>query len=323
MSNITKVLAQLVWLDIFGKLKNPTRIDIKGWVANQGYSVNSGATKRQFELAAFIDSSYLVAALANDCNRMAMASIETICGISPETKLPRSGAWGLIRTYYAAFFAAHAILRMFGRSCSYLDLNYVNKFNEVSSVYLGNSECANISPGFYSIEIDRTFSRVKIRQLKDSHKDTWRELASLLSTVATQCTTNNNVTALSAQKIEAFDLVTQIKYGITGAGAGRILTSLSELRNSVNYQQSHRLWFPYGGKSPAISYIEKMSELSNLTLDSCSFPSGKDEVVNFFETSRALISLLLELVDECDRKFNGLNDIFNNGTLKLRNLVRI
>ena len=321
MSDISKVLVQLVWLDIFGKIKNPTKIDIKGWVANQGYFVEVNCKTKQYKLIAS-DSSYLMTALANDCNRMAMASIETICGVYPEIRLPRSGAWGLIRTYYAAFFAAHALLRMFGRSCSYLDSNHVNKINEIAGLFTTNKYFSPISPGFYGIEIDRAFNYVQIRPLKDSHKDTWREFISLLSIISDQCTNSANIAALSSHKLEAFDLITKIKNGIFSVRANSNAINLSELRNSVNYQQSHHLWFPYGGSSAAVEYIDNISNVSNLTLDACGISGGPGEVNNFFEVCKVIISLLLELIIACDNKVDGMNNIFSNGTLKLMNLVK-
>jgi hypothetical protein len=315
MSNTAKILTQLSRIQIFGELVKTTEIDIKGWLANQGYYITRSEYGDQYELTNFSGQSSLITALANDCNRMAMASIESVCGISNEKKLPKSSAWGLIRTYYSAFFSAHAILRIFGRSCSYIDENYTKKINESLSLSTRDTQ-ANITPGFYAIEINQDFSIVTIKKLKDSHKDTWGEFLLLLDLLSEQCTRSDKVTALSSQKEEAFDTIIRIR-GILSK------KNLSKIRNSVNYQHSHRLWFPYGGKSPALEYITRISNPYALTSNLYQFSDSKDEIVNFFEASIALISLLLDLIDECKNKVVNFNHVFSRGTLKLRELVGI
>ena len=101
MEAISKVLVQQTYLDIF-ECTSYTQIDLKGWIANQDYFVDNTLTSNSFALRAG-RKSYLMNALANDCNRMAIATIESICGIKEEPVLKKSAAWGMVRSYYAAF----------------------------------------------------------------------------------------------------------------------------------------------------------------------------------------------------------------------------
>jgi hypothetical protein len=102
MSDEARVLSQLAHLEIFKK-QVETFIDLKGWVANQQYLIDPAMTSKSFVLRAH-DSNGLKAALANDCNRMAMAAIESISGFQPEKIFPKSSGWATIRAYYASFF---------------------------------------------------------------------------------------------------------------------------------------------------------------------------------------------------------------------------
>ena len=53
-------------------------------------------------------------------------------GIGIVGGLPKSTGWILIRAYYAAFFAAHSLLRMFGISCIQLDAQQITAISRVA-----------------------------------------------------------------------------------------------------------------------------------------------------------------------------------------------
>lgn len=171
MSEISSVIAQLAYLGIFGDVTN-TKIDLRGWVANQSYLIDEDISADTFILRVN-DTPTLKAAIANDCNRMAMASFETIAGIQKEPHLPKSGAWGIIRSYYASFFAAHTILRIFGGSCTQLEQEHLKKIYEMALALKKEGDVNRLESGFYYIHVTRDFQTVSFKKIKDSHKDTW------------------------------------------------------------------------------------------------------------------------------------------------------
>jgi hypothetical protein len=201
MSPISKVLVQHTRLDIF-KCDRPTEIDMKGWVANQNYFVDSNLQTNNFSIRA-ADKDYLKSALANDCNRMAAAAIESISGVQLDKSLNKSGAWGVIRSYYAAFFAIHSILRMFGVSCSQLEQEHVNKIYESANTVGKTGSVSRLDSGFYSIKIDDSYTCVSFHKYKNSHKDTWGEFLSLIEKLMSD---SENATAISKYKLEAIDI---------------------------------------------------------------------------------------------------------------------
>jgi len=68
-------------------------------------------------------------------------------GITAVGNLPKSTAWILIRAYYAAFFAAHSILRMFGNLCIQLESPETFALDHVAQSFVQNGLGARHSHG--------------------------------------------------------------------------------------------------------------------------------------------------------------------------------
>jgi hypothetical protein len=314
MSAISKVLVQQSQLEIFSCTRK-TCVDLKGWVANQGYFVDSDLESNRFILRA-ADTNYLRAAYANDCNRMAMAAIESAAGIHIDPAMKKSGAWGIIRAYYAAFFAAHSIMRMFGISCSQLEQPHVDKIYELAKLVGKVGSINKLEKGFYSIETDKNTTNVSFFKYKDSHRDTWARFLALLEFLKKQ---SSNVSALSKYRIEAIDILTSIKRGITRSHCGDKGNWLSFIRNSVNYQQSHGVWFPYERKPIAPLYLGKMANEWTRKPEDLKSNLSNSDIETFFEVVLMVLSLFRELLIGCFDKVGLQNSVFTNGSLRLLN----
>lgn len=81
----------------------------------------------------FREPELITRAIAADSCRLASASFQTISGVADEMiekdKLP----WSLVKLYYAAFYAGHAVLRLCGESCSYFNRSHVDRIAKVVS----------------------------------------------------------------------------------------------------------------------------------------------------------------------------------------------
>ena len=316
MSSITKVLVQQTRLDIFS-CNRSTEVDMKGWIANQNYFIDSDLTGNDYSIRAS-DKGYLKSALANDCNRMAAAAIESISGIQPDNNLNKSGAWGVIRAYYSAFFAIHSIMRMFGISCSQLDQAHVDKIYESASAVGKTGEITRLDKGFYAINVDPDFSTVTFHKYKDSHKDTWGEFLKLVEKLISD---SANVTAISKYKIEAIDILTSVRRGVTRSRCGDKGNWLSVMRNSVNYQHSHGVWFPYESRPIAPSYISTLGEDWIKPVDTLEIGLKGSDIETFFEVTLIINSIFRELLVSCAEKAGRSNKVFTNGALKLLNTI--
>lgn len=294
-----------------------TSIDVKGWVATQNYYIDSDIEATKFTLRAS-NPEQLKAALANDVNRMTIAAFESAAGVLPDPAMPRSVAWGAIRAYYASFFAAHALMRLFGTCCSQLDYEHVNMVYRSALIFGKTGAIKSIDSGFYSVSIDANFETVVFEKLKDSHKDSWRTFRTLLDQVAEKIPES---VSISKYKIEASALISDISDSISRANS----TSgnwLSLMRNSINYRHSHGVWFPYTSKLNGPQMLDAASRkwLTYPSVDNLASDAG--DVDAFMTTSTKVVALLRELIISGSELSTKINPSFKNGCLKLLNEVQ-
>lgn len=317
MSSISKVLVQQTHLEIFNCVRM-TSVDMKGWIANQKYFVDSDLTDNDYSVRVS-DKEYLKTALANDCNRMSAAAIESIAGVQLDSNLNKSGAWGVIRSYYASFFAIHSIMRMFGISCSQLLQSHVDKIFEFANVVGKTGRVTRLEKGFYSIRIDKHFANVSFHKYKDSHRDTWGEFLSLIEKLIDE---SRNATAIYMHKDEVIDILTTVKKGITRSRCTANGNWLSTIRNSVNYQHTHGVWFPYERKSIAPTYINNFSRDWVKPISTLDLGLTGCDIQVFFNVTLLINSLFRELLVSCIDRSGSTNHIFTNGCMKLMNTIQ-
>lgn len=312
MSDGARVLSQLAHLEIFKK-QNKSLMDVKAWVANQNYYVDPGMSPTSFTLTVY-DQDGLKAALANDCNRMSMAAIESICGVQIDSVFSTSSSWAAIRTYYASFFAAHAILRIFGYSYSQLEFEHAKKIFEVAKS-IGVQDTNNkIEHGFYNIQIDRQFKKVIFEKKSDSHKDMWRGFLSLIEQLTNDVSTTS---AISQHKGEAIDLLSETRKGITKNGSHAIGNWLSELRNHVNYRHSHGAWYPSEMGISIQRAVTNISSRWKKPSNTFSTMDKQHEMELFFESTTLLLSFMREMLCECTDKVDDKGTVFQLGALRM------
>lgn len=312
----TRLLLQSARLSIF-QSTSTAAIDVKGWIANQGYFIDVDLQKDAFTLRV-ADSDPLIKALGNDLNRMAIATFESAAGVRSDEVLPRSMAWGAIRAYYASFFAAHTLMRLFGVACSQLDHEHTSKIFQSAQIFGKTGGLSSIESGFYAIEMNRDFTAVKFRKLKDSHRDTWAELLGVIQNLENAIP---GAVAISAHKITASNILTALKEGISTANSQKG-NWLSTMRNSINYRHTHGTWFPYSSKASKSELLEAAARnwLKMPSFDNRSPTVG--ELENFFDVSTMLVSVTRELLTSASELSNPLDPAIKNGCLKLLNSVK-
>jgi hypothetical protein len=177
---------------------------------------------------------------ATDAGRLASASFETMLlaqeGIEKEMGL----GWSVVQLYYAAFYAAHAALRMFGCSCSFLPSSTTSRLTRVCSA-VGLTLAPPLAAGLYGCSINGT--DVTLTSLSSglggSHELFWRrfvvELNVLIPRILSGPMPTVDAQAASAALIDLRSTLV--------AGAAQP-DWLSRLRNEVQYRHGHNLWYP-------------------------------------------------------------------------------
>jgi len=289
-----------------------SELDIKAWVANQNYFFTHDITTNCFSLRAS-NSRQLRQALANDLNRLASAAFESAAGVGLDPALPRSLAWGAVRFYYSAFFAAHTFMRLFGTACVQLDDEHVDLVLQAAQTMGRSGGLTALAPGLFSVSIDPAFQSVMFLRLNDSHRDTWTTLVSVFDALENNLATT---AALSSHKLEASAILSDLKAQLTRSSSTKG-NWLSKMRNSINYRQSHGAWFPYN-KSADPTLLESAARAWRVR--SSTTPKGEvSELEGFFQASAGLVALIRELILVAAELHSPLNPTFEKGCLKLLN----
>lgn len=310
-----RVILQSARLALFQPLGN-SGVDLKGWLANQNYFIDSDIQKSQFSIRPS-QPNEVAQALAHDLNRMSCAAFESAAGVGPDITIPRSLAWGAIRSYYSAFFAAHAFMRMFGSGCVQLETDHVNKIFSSATLFGKTGTLNALDAGFFHVEISPNFDSLTFVRLRDSHKDTWGTLINVIEKIDNAIP---SATALSKHKIDASALLTDLKSGLSRAGSNKG-NWLSTMRNSINYQQSHGVWFPFSSKEARADLLDSASR-SWLTAPSPRGTTHATDLENFFQTSTGLVTLCRELICAAAALHDPMNPVVRNGCIKLLNDVK-
>src|SRR4051794_41035841 len=117
MSSVVSDVLRQFWTPKMHNVAGPLRKGLGAWICDENYLVNLPLQTNQAVLLA-ADTGQLTQALAFDCTRMAAAAFESQMQAQPAGHPPKAISWKIIQSYYSAFFAAHAIMRFFGESCS-------------------------------------------------------------------------------------------------------------------------------------------------------------------------------------------------------------
>lgn len=292
-----------------------TESDLKAWVADGGYSVSkclahsSGNRVTKFKLSPQkVDA--LHASLANDCNRFALAAIESMWSVGKVSNLPKSTGWAAVKMYYSAFFAAHALLRIYGRSCSQLERDHVAKVLEIAKVTQLDGGASRIDNGFYfSLFANK---EIEFKKLKGSHADTWSSFSDLLTWLINKI---SDTKGRGIHKSEAMTLISNIKTAIHLGGANKG-NWLSQIRNKINYQHTHGVWYPYEGASHDTERVLKNSEWlkdpSYFELD-----APKNDISTLYSVSNSILSLMYHLMKYGYERSGEVSLPLSNGTFSL------
>lgn len=313
-----RLIHQLTQNRIF-EVTSRTEADLKAWLASGRYllehplAATANGRAAEFKLR-FQEPQFLFAALANDCNRFSQASIETMWCIGKVEKLPKSTSWASIQMYYSAFFAAHAILRLFGRACTQLDNTHVDMVYQVAQATQMDNNVSSVENGFYISIIENDC--VEYKKLKESHADTWLSFNNLLNWIINNL---SSTSGLGKHKSNAIDIISDLKASLTRSGASKGNWP-SMLRNRINYQQSHGVWYPYKGAVHDPDAVLRNTEWLKLP-DSFELKTSKNDVQMLFDVSNSIVSLMYSLMRYGYERAGRISSPLANGTFRLVNQI--
>jgi hypothetical protein len=191
----------------------------------------------------FRDPSVVYDAVAADCSRLASASFQSLGALADESAPRPPLAWNMVKLYYAAFYAAHATLRLLGRSCTQLDSQHIERLRRLIDI-LGVTGPHDIAVGLFQF-VPTTAGIVQCfrisRAAGGSHEIFWRAFGEHIDATADKILSSASLPSKDAQR--AFLRLKEYTAALhTRSGAG--YNWLSAVRNEVQYRQNHGVWFP-------------------------------------------------------------------------------
>jgi hypothetical protein len=149
--------------------------------------------------------------------------------------------WALIKLYYAAFYAGHAVARLFGESCSFFAAAHIRRISEFASA-LQKPTPFPLTAGLYRCAISANGSGLRCVQVRGSvggaHESFWDVFGNTIKSLG--------VAVLSSplERQEAQTVYTKIDLYHEMMQPQRRYSWLSGMRNDVQYRYQYGVWFP-------------------------------------------------------------------------------
>ncbi|MBX9900414.1 MAG: hypothetical protein K2Y28_06475 [Burkholderiaceae bacterium] len=233
------------WIKNIQKVEYDSSTGIDGWLAEGAYTwLDAGVGGAVLQTS--LSSNTLAEAFASEIARFACATFESLLDTEAAPHSPSALSWGLIRYYYASFYAAHALLRVSGKALTMISQKTANIMNSVGGCYLGVSP--NISPALYLVSSDRhtpeQLRLTKVGGRGGSHEEMWQHFLTLLRAAENEILVKYSGSTAASEALEELkDLQTNLCHDGKVNGAW-----LSMVRNNLNYRHDYGVWFPFGGK---------------------------------------------------------------------------
>lgn len=282
-------------------------------VRTAGYDLTFENAKRTVVLD-FRESNQVTAALASDCGRFSSAAFQTAAAVGNEMETRDGFPWSLVKMYYAAFYAAHALLRAFGEGCSFFYKQHTDHLAAMAQVF-GVSPSFRIDAGLYhcALSNDSTVvSYVKASgQSGGAHEAFWLAFGKKLKAVS-EDVLKGRLTTKDAQAVFAkLDELVQVLARKSG------YSWLSGVRNDLQYRLQHKVWFPERVRSQARDGLCRLAgQWVRDPMDVDIQVSQWDLLGDFVGACTFLIALCRDIIDRIGgRSSQGQNSFARSGPL--------
>lgn len=214
---------------------------IRQWLIKGGYQASPLSSGTEVTLEN-VSTEELVRYIAFDYERFALSSWESFCLSPLDGAQHQLVGWPLLKLYYSGFFAAHAILRCGGQGVVKLESAQAETLRGVIEIVTGSAP--DLKAGMYIYSVNENASGQVSMVLKPYvegggvHESFWRYFASYLEALSKDAVSKGSPDAASflAGVSEITPLLKR--------GAGKNSVWYSAIRNEINYQHLHGVWYP-------------------------------------------------------------------------------
>jgi len=289
------------WVSGLNKVKTPTVAGVESWLMTGAYTwLPSPAEFIQLDISGNTDS--LAEAFASEVARFSCAAYESLLDAAPGAHADQSLGWALVRYYYATFYAAHALLRVSGQSVIMMAAQTASTLNSIGGQYLGVSP--GITEGLHLVQIDPlSRSHVLISKIeasrRGSHEQMWKLFLALVVGLERQLILTQGQ---SHDAQVAVQILTELRTQLCRRGKNNGAW-LSSVRNDLNYQHGHGVWFPYRvTKRAANALMAKMQLWIPTTPYGYEISKVSDDLGYFVDSCNVMIRLLTAALNDLSER---------------------
>jgi len=186
-------------------------------------------------------------------------------------------------------------MRVLGQAVTRIEPSQARRLSEIGKIYCGDE--FSINAGTYELHIRRNIDTtidIILKQYPESsggaHELFWKKFSIAFDELAAEIATDDDPGAMVA-----ISRLGELKSILTSGG--RRGTWLSAIRNEINYQHAHGVWFPLDVAKKDKKYISTLSYRcsSSLRLD---YDAVKNPLIAFSAGSLFLASLNIEASEQ-------------------------
>lgn len=291
------------WVPNLNEVSGVVQKGLRAWLTSGNYQFYSPVEPESFTLN-LAETGEFLPSIAADINRFASAAFESVSQAGQNPELPRSTAWLIIKSYYAAFFSAHAIMRMFGEGVIQIDGDVVGHVNEIGEVFGAVGKCA-VTRGPYRFAYESTAKEVIFRRLASAkggaHEAFWTVFYKWVRGLSYDVLRSPGATTIENQNVSAKlgELCESLTY--SGSNGG---TWLPVVRNEVNYRHQRGTWFPYSSEKAVAIRLFNARRFWRSDPMSISMAEGSEGTLGLFQNTCSFLialcrSLVLDMASRC------------------------
>lgn len=242
---------------VSGRASAATLPDLIGRPGKIGFDLDFDSARKCIKTD-FVDRGAVINALATDISRFASAAFQSVLIASEAIVSKDDIPWAFIKIYYAAYYAGHAIIRMFGVSCSYLDRQHIAHIQTLSAA-IGRPPGFVIKASAYHCALI-TSSMVESVSLREGGGGAHEAFWDVLGRKFVDLSTNVLLGTLNPTDAQAVFLKMEAWRDKVRAHGAPLHGWLSVMRNEIQYRQSHGLWFPIAVRKHDREHLARLFE---------------------------------------------------------------
>jgi len=276
-------------ISIRGRIAAPTLPDLITAGGGVAYEVDFDNEEGAVVLD-FRHNDPIANAIAGDVSRFSCAAFQSIVPLETELLERDRVAWCMIKLYYSAFYAGHAILRMVGESCSNFDKTHIDRLSVMGQAF-GKVPTFGITTGMYRCVVNpdgTTLTWSPARGGKGGpHQAFWGTFGDTLGRLSDAILrgplSRPNALAV-ADKIDTLRR-------IASSNNAHFHHWLSVLRNEVQYRHGQGVWYPSSLKKHDREYLSRLCSAWITNPEKIPAPStGAGTLVQFAVACTLIIS---------------------------------